>query len=455
MENSRLLPGTRAFVMGLARSGAAVARLLLAHGVTVVVNERRDRQADEPEAVELERLGATVVFGGHPLSLLEPRPDFIVKNPGIPYSVPLLVKAAEQGIPIYTEIEIASWLTEAPIYAITGSNGKTTTTTLIGEILEHAGKEPVIAGNIGRVLSGVVEQVNPHQPIVLEVSSFQLLGTEHFHPKIAVLLNLYAAHLDYHGTMEDYAEAKWRLFRNLTSQDLAVLNFDQEMIRSRAEHLTSRVAWFSTKTEVPEGAFVRDATLVVRHNGEEFPLISVASLAQKGEHNLENSLAAAITALNAGASREDVAHVLGTFRGVEHRLEWVRTLNGVDFYNDSKATNAQAALRALRSFAGNIVWLAGGLDRGDDFHELDDDVRTRVKAAVVLGQSAKKVMEMCERAGVGQIVRAANLNEAVSMAHRLAEPGDVVLLSPACASWDMFQSFEERGSMFKHLVHTL
>lgn len=455
METSRLQEGGRAFVMGLAKSGAAVARLLLKHGYRVVVNERRERQEREPEAADLEWLGADLVFGGHPLTLLDPPPDFIVKNPGIPYSVPLLVEAKNRGIPIYTEIEVASWLTESPIYAITGSNGKTTTTTLVGEILNHAGMQPMVAGNIGRVLSGVVEEVLPSQPIVLEVSSFQLMGTQDFHPEIAVLLNLYAAHLDYHGTLEEYLEAKWRVFRNMTPKDTAVLNFDQDVLRTKANTLHSKIVWFSTKTEVPEGAFIKDGSLVVRRGGTDVRIISVGSMAQKGEHNVENALAASLVALTAGASVEDVAHVLSTFRGVEHRLEWVCSHHGVEFYNDSKATNAQAALRALRSFAGSIVWVAGGLDRGDDFHELEADVHTRVKAAVLLGQSAERLAAMCERAQVPQVVTAANLKEAVRSAQHLAESGDVVLLSPACASWDMFQSFEERGSMFKQLVHTL
>ena len=449
------MQGGRAFVMGLAKSGEAVSRLLLKHGYEVVVNERRERGTDEAEAVALEQLGATVVFGGHPLSLLDPAPDFIVKNPGIPYSVEFLQEAIRRQIPIYTEIEVASWLIESPIYAITGSNGKTTTTTLVGEILSYAGQNPIVAGNIGRALSSVAEQVLPSQPIVLEVSSFQLLGTESFHPRIATLLNLYSAHLDYHGEFSDYVDAKWRMFRNLTGADTAVLNFDQELIRDRAGELNASLAWFSTRGEVPVGAYVDDGNIVVKRDGNIVPVLSVVSLAQKGEHNLENALAATVICLWAGASVEHVAHVLMSFRGVEHRLEYVRHLQGVDYYNDSKATNAQAALRALKSFPGNIVWIAGGLDRGDDFEELRADVQERVKCAVVFGQSAESVVKMCERAQVKQIERMGNLQEAVIAARRLASEGDVVLLSPACASWDMFTSFEERGRMFKQLVHTL
>jgi len=449
------MQGGRAFVMGLARSGEAVSRLLLKHGYSVVVNERRERGAEEPEALVLEHLGATVVFGGHPLSLLDSTPDFIVKNPGIPYSVEFLQEAIRRGIPIYTEIEVAAWLTESPIYAITGSNGKTTTTTLVGEILSYAGQDPIVAGNIRRVLAGVVGQGRSNPPIVLEVPSFQLLGTGTFHPRIAALLNLYSSHLDYHGKFEDYVEAKWRMFRNLTVHDTAVLNFDQDLIRDRAAGLNASVAWFSTRTEVSEGAYLDDGNIVVKRNGKVLPVMSLGALAQKGEHNLENALAATVICVWAGTSVEHVAHVLMSFRGVEHRLEYVRHLHGVDYYNDSKATNAQATLRALKSFPGNIVWIAGGLDRGEEFEELREDVQERVKCAVVFGQSADRVVTMCERAQVKQIERVANLQEAIIAARRLASEGDVVLLSPACASWDMFSSFEERGRMFKQLVHTL
>ena len=261
-QDQRLAPGMRVLVLGLAKSGEAVADLLLRHGVHVIVNEQRER-ADADHAVEaLEARGAQAVFGGHPLRLLDDRPDFIVKNPGIPYTIPLLVEAEKRQIPIYTEIEVASWLTDAPIYAITGSNGKTTTTTLLGEILTEAGRNPVVAGNIGRVFSGVVEQVASNQPIVLEVSSFQLMGTFDFHPKIAALLNLYPAHLDYHGTLEAYAAAKWRLFRSMTAEDVAVLNYDHGMIRdgasgsqrascgSAASRRRSRMAHTSTATRL-------------------------------------------------------------------------------------------------------------------------------------------------------------------------------------------------------------
>lgn len=448
-------PENRVLVMGLARSGEAVAGLLLKHGCVVTINERRERGAKEYEVEELERQGATLVFGGHPITLLDAGLDFIVKNPGIPYGVPLLVEAQSRGIPIYTEIEVASWLTKSPIIAITGSNGKTTTTTVIGEILSESKLEPVVAGNIGTVLSSVVESVRADQPIVLEVSSFQLMGTNSFRPKVAALLNLYPAHLDYHQTFEAYTDAKWWMFHNMSAEDIAVLNYDQAEIRTRGSALAASVLWFSKHAMDEDGAFVRDGHIVFRRNGVTQPIIHVSAIAMKGEHNLENALAATAVALAAGAAVASIVHVLTRFRGVEHRQEFVRTVNGVDYYNDSKATNPTGTLRALKLFPANIVWIAGGLHRGDDFSVLRDEVRQRVKAAVLLGQSAGALRAVCDEAGVEKMEVVLTVEQAVAMANRLAQPGDIVLLSPSCASWDMFTSFEERGRMFKEAVHTL
>lgn len=452
----QLAGGKKVLVMGLAKSGEAVTRLLLNQGVQVVVNERSSRETVKEIADDLEALGARGVYGGHPLSILDEQFDFIVKNPGIPYSVPLLVEARARQIPIYTEIEVACWLTTSPIYAITGSNGKTTTTTLVGEILAQAGKSPVVAGNIGRVLSGVIAQIEPYQPIVLEVSSFQLLGTEYFHPHIAAFLNFYPAHLDYHETLEAYADAKWRMFRNMTSSDVAVLNYDQTHIRDRAGEIAAQIVWVSRNHVLSEeGVYLENGQLMFVRAGVRTTILPISMLALKGNHNVENVLVASAVALWAGADVEAIRHVLTTFRGVEHRLEYVATVQGVDFYNDSKATNSQAALASLRSFSDRIVWIAGGLDRGEDFLNLQEELQKRVKAVVLLGQSAERLERACLGAGILDVHRVASLDEAVLVAAKIAEAGDVVLLSPACASWDMFASFEQRGGMFKEAVHRL
>lgn len=456
MRQKTLHSGMNVLVMGLAKSGEAVARLLLGHGVHVTVNERRTRHEAEYEADTLQALGATLVFGGHPLSLLDGPLDFIVKNPGIPYQIPILQEALARNIPIYTEIEVASWLSESPIYAITGSNGKTTTTTLVGEILSEANQNPVVAGNIGRVLSGVIEQIAPKQPIVLEVSSFQLLGTARFHPHIAALLNIFPAHLDYHETMEAYTEAKWRIFKNMTADDIAVLNYDSAAIRARSAAIRASIVWFSRQTtDIPQGVCVDGGYITLVKGGNRIPLVAVQLVAQRGEHNLENALAATAIAIWAGAPTTAIEHVLTRFRGVEHRTEYVTTLAGVEYYNDSKATNPEAALRALRGFSEGIVWIAGGLDRGDDFSVLAQEMKQRVKVAILLGQSAQKLASLCAELGIQQVHFAATIEEAVMASRQVAQAGDVVLLSPACASWDMFTSFEERGRMFKDAVHRL
>lgn len=442
-------------VMGLAKSGEAAARLVHQYGVRVTVNDGSERRADDPLVAEFKAFGMNVVTGGHPLELLEERPDFIVKNPGIPYRIPLVQAAIEQGIPIYTEVELASWLTQSPIYAITGSNGKTTTTTLTGLMLEQAERRPVVAGNIGNVLSGVVLSVEPEQPIILEVSSFQLLGTEEFHPRIGCLLNFYPAHLDYHGTFAEYQAAKWRLFANMGETDTAVLNYDQEAIRTGAQALHCKVRWFSTEQSVPEGLFVQDEHVIERAGGRDETLFPLSDIQLKGRHNLENVLAAALIARSADVPAAAIRAALQSFTGVEHRSELVRMHRGVTYINDSKATNPEAALRALQAFPAHVVWIAGGLNRGDDFSRMITDLEGRVDAAILLGESAPAIAAACKEAGVPQVATVSSLTEAVIEAARLAAPGSTVLLSPACASWDMFTSFEERGSMFKALVHTL
>lgn len=450
----RITPGGHALVMGLAKSGEAVARLLHQHGMSVVANDFREPRSPDPEVDALATLGIPVILGGHPLTLLDPRPDFIVKNPGIPYSVPLIQAALKQGIPVITEIEVALWLTRAPVYAITGSNGKTTTTTLVGEILTAANLRPVVAGNIGRVLSGVIEQVDPDQPLVLELSSFQLLGTESFHPRIGALLNLYPAHLDYHSTFEAYVDAKMNLFRNMNDGDLAILNYDSPEIRVRASAIAAPIVWFSRVARVEPGVFVQEGVITVCRQGESQAVLPVSGLALKGEHNLENALAATAIAIWADAPIAVVADALSRFRTVEHRLEFVREVAGVDYVNDSKATNPQAALQALKSVAGNVIWIAGGLDRGDDVSVLADLLAQKVKRAILLGQSAARLETLCTACNIpAEIVP--SLDHAVTRAARQAEAGDTVLLSPACASWDMFTSFEERGRMFKDSVHRL
>lgn len=448
------LTNKQVLVLGLARSGAAVARLLHKIGAQVVVNDQKPlaEQGELPE--QLQALGIQVICGGHPEGIVHPGLDFVVKNPGIPYSAPPVRQALELGIPVLTEVEIAYQRSKAPIIGITGSNGKTTTTTLVGEMLEAAELRPVVAGNIGRALTDVVEEVDEDRWLVAELSSFQLMGTQAFRPKIAALLNVYPAHLDYHGTVEEYRDAKYRLFANQGEGDIAVLNWDQPLVRDVAQFATGQIVPFSTKQVLEQGVFVKDGSIHARMHGQELTLLPVEEVALKGEHNLENVLAAMAIALCAGAKPEPLAHVAKTFCGVEHRTEFVKTINGVKYINDSKATNSEAATRAISSFDEPIVLIAGGLDRGVHFEELIPLFAKKVKHLVAIGQAADKLLDVAKLAGV-TAEKADTLEVAVAAAAKQALPGEIVMLSPACASWDMFASFEERGSMFKQAVHTL
>jgi UDP-N-acetylmuramoylalanine--D-glutamate ligase len=445
----------RVLVLGLAKSGAAVAKLLARQGATVTINERKNREQCTG-IEELEALGIKVICGDHPLSLLDEPIDCIVKNPGIPYDIPFVQEAVKRGIPILTEVEIGYCLTKSPIIGVTGSNGKTTTTMLICEMLKESGIEAVTAGNIGTVFCEVAAHSHPHQWLVTELSSFQLLGTQTFRPKIGVLLNIYNAHLDYHGTKEAYTEAKAKLFKNQKAEDIAVLNADQEETRRMAEQLQGKVVWFSRQQRVDRGVYL-DGDLIVYQNGdgERVEICSRQEIRLPGVHNLENSLAAVATALEAGATLEGVRKVLRVFRGVAHRLQFVRELDGVSYYNDSKATNALATKRALESFSRPVILIAGGLDRGEDFGELCSIFRSHLKALIIYGQTAPRLKAVGQKAGVKPIIHVDNVREAVKQARIIAQKGDTVLLSPAAASWDQFNSYEERGDMFIQCVHML
>ncbi|MFM1650501.1 UDP-N-acetylmuramoyl-L-alanine--D-glutamate ligase [Brevibacillus sp. B_LB10_24] len=445
----------RAVVLGLAKSGVAVAKLLHRFGAKVVVNDQKPRE-QAVGAEELEALGIHVITGGHPEDLIDAGVDLVVKNPGIPYETRPVARALELGIPVMTEVELAYQLSKAPLIGITGSNGKTTTTTLVGLILAEAGIDAKVGGNIGTVLCELAEAVTADQWLVAELSSFQLKGTISFRPRIGALLNLYQAHLDYHHTVQDYRESKAKLFANQTADDYAVLSYDQAEVREWGLHLPAKIYYFSRTQPVSAGAFVQSGRILFREaGGEPKEIMAAADVALPGDHNLENALAAIVICKLAGADDAAIARVLSRFRGVEHRLEYVDEIAGVKYYNDSKATNPEASSRSIGVFRQPVVLIAGGLDRGTDFRELVPVLRQHVKAIVTYGQTADILLARAVEAGISQSVRVDTVDEAVSAAAGLAQEGDVVLLSPACASWDMFPSFEVRGSMFKNSVHRL
>lgn len=439
-------------VLGMAKSGVAVAKLLHRFGAHVVVNDQKPRE--EANGVdELEALGVTVICGGHPDDLIHPGISLVVKNPGIPYEAAPVAKAMGLGIPIITEVELAYRIAKAPIIGITGSNGKTTTTTLVGLILKEAGLDAMVGGNIGTVLCGLAETATVDQWLVAELSSFQLAGCASFRPRIGVLMNVYPAHLDYHHSMEAYVEAKMNMFAQQTEDDIAVLPLDQPELLPRFESLAARKFFFSKHQPVEQGMYV-DNGIMVYADGQG-NRVEIVAIDQITVPHVDNALAAALVSMLAGADKSSVARVLTTFPGVEHRMEYVATIDGVKYFNDSKATNPEAASRALQACKEPVVWICGGLDRGVDFKELIPFIQGRVKAVVALGETAEILLKRAEEAGIKERIHVDTVEKAVLTASQLANSGDVVLLSPACASWDMFSSFEVRGSMFKDGVHRL
>ncbi len=448
--------GKSVLVLGLARSGVAVAKLLQRLGARVTVNDASPRDRVDADAKELEARGIRVFTDGHPQELADAC-DLVVKNPGIPYDRPIVLRALERGVPVITEVEVAFQVTAAPIIGITGSNGKTTTTTLVGRMLHEAGVPATLAGNIGTPLSAVAMDTSADQWLVAELSSFQLQGTVSLRPKIAALLNIYPAHLDYHGTLEKYINAKKRLFANQEPDDIAILNGDQEIVADLASELAAKVWLVSTKRRVSRGAYLLNGKLMLAAAGAQnaTPIMDVSEIALRGEHNVQNALFAAAIAFAAGASAQAIADTLREFSGVEHRMEFVRQIAGVSFVNDSKATNPQATIKTISSFVEPIIAILGGLERGDDLSALVPVAAKQLKAVLAIGESGPRMIEMARQAGVPVALQVSSLPEAVQQAAALAESGDIVLLSPAAASWDMFASFEDRGRIFKEAVHML
>ena len=404
------------------------------------------------EAIESLRIAGVILeLGGHrENSFLEQ--DLIIPSPGVPADAPLLQAARTKGITIWSEVELADRFLDGRLIGITGSNGKTTTTSLIDHILKNAGFSTILAGNIGTPLISRVEQTSDNTITVVELSSFQLELIETFRPNISVFLNLTADHLDRHHTLEAYARAKARIFENQTEADSAVLNADDPATTPLAP-AKPHVYWFSRKQRVAQGAFVRENEIVFRHDGEEEGVMNLQEIPLAGTHNVENVLAAVAATRLAGAEPAAIAKGVRSFAGVEHRLEFVAEIGGVRYYNDSKATNVDATLKALDAFSGRILIVLGGKDKGSDYTLLQKPLREKAILALLIGAAAEKIEKQIS--GSVAIERAGTIERAVETASHAARPGDVVLLAPACASFDQFQNYEHRGRVFKELVHQL
>jgi len=439
----------KVLVLGLAKSGVSAASLLHKLGAFVTVNDSKPL-GENPEAQQLLEQGITVICGSHPVELLDEGFQLIVKNPGIPYFNPMVERAVEKGIPIITEVELAYKISEAPFLAITGSNGKTTTTTLLFDMLEEASKKPLIAGNIGTVAADVAQSAQKDNQIVIELSSFQLMGIDQFKPKIAIITNIYDAHLDYHGTREEYAQAKGNITNNQDEHDYLIVNVEQEEVMNIARRSNATIIPFSTAKPLEFGAFVKDGS-VYFHDEK---VIEIKDIVLPGAHNLENILSAIAAAKLTGVDNNSIHRVLSTFKGVKHRLQFIDEIQGRRFYNDSKATNILATENALAAFNAPTILLAGGLDRGNEFDELIPSLKN-VKAMITFGQTAEKLERIAADAGIKTIQRVDNVDKAVPAAFQLSEEGDVILLSPACASWDQYKTFEVRGDIFIEAVHKL
>ena len=448
------LKGKKVLVVGLGKSGLAAALFLRRHGAQVTVSDMRSAAALAKEIPALLEHGISVESGGHGLLTFR-RQDLIVVSPGVPMDTPELVQVKAFGLPVIGELELAAQFLKGSILAITGSNGKTTTTALTGEILLAAGIDTQVGGNIGVPVVDLIEKSTDASWSVLEVSSFQLESTHLFHPRIAVILNITPDHLDRHGSFENYALAKERIFAAQTAVDMLILNADNARTAEAAPRTAAQVYWFSLENDVSQGAWVQDGQIVFRasDNGAIEPIVALKGIPLKGTHNVENVLAAVCAARLAGAPVEAIAKAVQGFRAVEHRLEYVATINAVDYYNDSKATNVDAAAKAIAAFPECIHLILGGKDKNSNYADLSDLLRKRVKTVYIIGSAAEKIESQIR--GMVPIVSCETLDKAVAAAAKAARPGDVVLLSPACSSFDQFENYEHRGRVFKQLVMDL
>ena len=451
MPGGMELRGKRVLVVGLARTGVSTALFCAGRGAQVTATDSRTEIEMGEVIARLKDAGVTLELGGHREKTFLDQ-DLIIPSPGVPADEAHLQSARAKGVTVWSEIELAYRFLKGSLIGITGSNGKTTTTSLVEHILKTAGMQTILAGNIGTPLIGCVEAMKDDTWTVVELSSFQLELIDRFRPNVGVFLNLTPDHLDRHHTMEAYGAAKARLFENQTGDDAAVLNADDAAATPYAPSLP-RVYWFSRKQRVAQGAYVRDGEIVFRQNGAEEILLKLGDIPLAGAHNVENVLAAAAAARLAGAPAAAIAKGVRSFAGVEHRLEFVAEIGGVRYFNDSKATNVDATLKALDAFPGRILVILGGKDKGSDYTVLQKPLREKAILALLIGAAAEKIEKQIS--GSVALERAETIERAVQTASHAAQRGDVVLLAPACASFDQFQNYEHRGRVFKDLVREL
>lgn len=450
------LTNKKILLVGMARSGIAAAELLRKHGAIPMLNDRKKEDAFGSDLDGLKAIGCEFRLGEDPVALLD-EADALVISPGIPLQAPVVTAATEKGMPVMGELELAYSLLPGEMVAISGTNGKTTTTTLVGKIFENAGRVTHVAGNIGYPLSAVAMECRKEDISVVEVSSFQLETIHTFHPRVAALLNITEDHLNRHGTMQEYIRLKKRLFENQTAEDVAVLNMDDAELMKMVPDFKGQVAFFSRTQKVENGAFVEDGKIVWQWKGARRVICDADQILIPGPHNLENALAATAMTCAMGIPAPVIRHTLLSFTGVEHRIEKVRVFQGVTYINDSKGTNVDSTIKAVQSMKAPTVILLGGYDKHTDFMPLCREMVASdyIDQAVVLGETSRQIREQLEEAGFTKITKAYSMEDAVNKARSLAVSGGNVLLSPACASFDMFRDYEQRGEIFKQIVNNL
>lgn len=443
--------GKYILVLGAGRTGLGIAKVLHSLGANVTVNDGGDPAKLKHDIEILEELGVNHCIGHHPLELIDPRPEFIVKNPGIPLEIPFLRKCSEMNIPIITDIELINHLNDAPLVAITGTNGKTTVTSFVGHLFSTAGLKTAVGGNIGVSIAESIYQ-KQLDVIVAEVSSFQLECTIDFKPKISVITNFSPDHLDRHKTFDNYVAQKKKIFSNQDSSDATVLNMDNEVCKNISKESRGNIYWFSSNQKVTKGAYIENDKVYWCKEGttEEICPISVINIL--GKFNQENILAGIIVGKLMGLENKEIIKAIESFKGVEHRLEYVGEIDCIRYFNDSKATNTDSTIKALEAFKEPVILLLGGYDKGEDFEQLANLVKSKAKKVVLFGVTGERIKGYLNTVEYTSFIQVKTFEEAVLKAKEAAKKGDIVLLSPACASWDEFQNFEQRGRFFKELI---
>ena len=447
--------GKRVLCCGMAKSGIAAAHLAKQKGALVTLQDYKKKETlDATLLKQLREEGIELYLGQNPDEIVAEQ-DLIIVSPGIPTDLPFFARAKEAGVPIISEVEFAYWYTPCPVVAITGTNGKTTTTALTGELLKAKYPGVAVVGNIGVPYAAEVSRLTKDDYVVAEISSFQMETADTFHPHIAAVLNITPDHLDRHKTLENYIAMKERIFRRQDAQDFLILNASDPVTLAMAKKSKAKPVFFSSQAPLEEGIFLQQGHIILSKEGSQTDLIDVKECQLLGVHNYENMMAAVAMALCAGVDVEQIRQGLRQFRGVAHRIEYVRTVDGVDYYNDSKGTNVDAAIRGILAMEKPCVLLGGGYDKGAEYDSWLELFDGRVKKLILLGQTAQKIAACCDRHGFTAYEFAQTFDEALQKAKQAAQQGDCVLLSPACASWGMFDNYEQRGDLFKAWVRAL